>query len=108
MPAGKPASQAEEPDDPAAAPTAVPAVAGRTPARRIPHLAPPVSPCMLKERWALTREPRARHDNYVGVEHLTLALVAMNQAVAPPILSALGASQATLRAAILDRYRQAS
>jgi len=28
--------------------------------------------------------------------------------VAPPILSALGASQATLRAAILDRYRQAS
>ena len=49
-----------------------------------------------------------RHDNYVGVEQLTLALVAMNQAVAPPILSALGASQATLRAAILDRYRQAS
>ena len=45
---------------------------------------------------------------HVGVEHLTLALVAMNQAVAPPILSALGASQATLRAAILDRYRQAS
>jgi hypothetical protein len=32
MPAGKPASQAEESDDPAAAPTAVPAVAGRTPA----------------------------------------------------------------------------
>ena len=43
-----------------------------------------------------------RHDNYVGVEQLTLALVAMNQAVAPPILSALGASQATLRAAILE------
>jgi len=32
----------------------------------------------------------------------------MNQAVAPPILSALRTSQATLRAAILDRYRQAS
>ncbi len=62
-----------------------------------------------KERWGHSlREPRARHDNYVGVEQLTLALVAMNQAVAPPILSALGASQATLRAAILDRYRQAS
>jgi hypothetical protein len=54
------------------------------------------------------REARARHDNYVGVEQLTLALVTMNQAVAPPTLSALGASQATLRAAILDRYRQAS
>ena len=58
MPAGKPASQAEEPDDPAAAPTAVPAVAGRTPARRIPHLAPPVSPCMLKSAGALSPRPQ--------------------------------------------------
>ncbi len=54
------------------------------------------------------REAKARHDNYIGVEHLTLALVAMNDGAVPPILSALGASQATLRAAILDRYRQAS
>jgi ATP-dependent Clp protease ATP-binding subunit ClpA len=54
------------------------------------------------------REAKARHDNYIGVEHLTLALVAMNDGAVPPILSALGAPQATLRAAILDRYRQAS
>lgn len=54
------------------------------------------------------REAKARHDNYIGVEHLTLALVAMNEGTVPPILSALGVSQATLRAAILDRYRQAS
>jgi ATP-dependent Clp protease ATP-binding subunit ClpA len=54
------------------------------------------------------REAKARHDTYIGVEHLTLALVAMNAGAVPPILSALGASQATLRAAILDRYRQAS
>ena len=54
------------------------------------------------------REAKARHDNYIGVEHLTLALVAMDDGAVPPILSALGAPQAALRAAILDRYRQAS
>lgn len=48
------------------------------------------------------------HDNYIGVEHLALALVAMNDGMVPPILSALGRTQAALRAAILDRYRQAS
>jgi ATP-dependent Clp protease ATP-binding subunit ClpA len=54
------------------------------------------------------REAKARHDSYIGVEHLTLALVAMNHGAVPPILSALGTSPAILRAAILDRYRQAS
>ena len=54
------------------------------------------------------REAEARHDNYIGVEHLTLALVGMKDGAVPPILSALGASPATLRAAILDRYRKAS
>jgi len=54
------------------------------------------------------REAKARHDNYIGLEHLTLALVAMNGGAVPPILSALGASPATVRAAIVDRYRQAS
>jgi len=49
-----------------------------------------------------------RHHNHIGVEHLTLALVGMNDGTVPPILSALGTSQATLRAAIFDRYRQAS
>ena len=49
------------------------------------HLAPPVSPCMLKSAGALSPRARARHDNYVGVEQLTLALVAMNQAIAPRV-----------------------
>lgn len=44
------------------------------------------------------REARTRHDNYLGVQHLTLALVTMNPKALPPILLALGASQATLRA----------
>jgi len=54
------------------------------------------------------REAKMRHDNYSGVEHLTLALAGMNDGMVPPILSALGTSQATLREAIFDRYRQAS
>jgi ATP-dependent Clp protease ATP-binding subunit ClpA len=68
----------------------------------------PFTPRAKKSLEHSLREARARHDNYIGVEHLTLALVAMNDGAVPPILSALGASHATLRAAILDRYRQAS
>jgi ATP-dependent Clp protease ATP-binding subunit ClpA len=68
----------------------------------------PFTPRAKKSLEHSLREAKARHDSYIGVEHLTLALVAMNDGAVPPILSALGASQATLRAAILDRYRQAS
>lgn len=68
----------------------------------------PFTPRAKKSLAHSLREARARHDNYIGVEHLTLALVAMDEGAVPPILSALGASQAALRAAILDRYRQAS
>lgn len=68
----------------------------------------PFTPRAKKSLEHSLREARALHDNYIGIEHLTLALVAMDQGAVPPILSALGASPATLRAAILDRYRQAS
>jgi hypothetical protein len=68
----------------------------------------PFTPRAKKSLEHSLREAKARHDNYIGVEHLTLALVAMNDGAVPPILSALGASQATLRTAILDRYRQAN
>jgi ATP-dependent Clp protease ATP-binding subunit ClpA len=68
----------------------------------------PFTPRAKKSLERSLREAKARHDNYVGVEHLTLALVAMETGAVPPILSALGASPATLRAAILGRYRQAS
>ena len=46
-------------------------------------------------------------DNYIGVQHLALALLTMNDGMVPVILSGLGASNASLRAAILDRYRKA-
>jgi ATP-dependent Clp protease ATP-binding subunit ClpA len=82
---------------------AVPQAAGAHPAGHIPF-----TPRAKKSLEHSLHEAKARHDNHIGVEHLTLALVAMTDGAVPPILSALGASQATLRAAILDRYRQAS
>jgi ATP-dependent Clp protease ATP-binding subunit ClpA len=68
----------------------------------------PFTPRAKKSLELSLREAVARHDNHIGVEHLTLALVGMKDGAVPPILSALGASQAALRAAILDRYRKAS
>jgi ATP-dependent Clp protease ATP-binding subunit ClpA len=82
---------------------AVPQAASAHPAGHIPFT--PRAKKSLEHSW---REAKARHDNHIGVEHLTLALLAMTDGAVPPILSALGASQGTLRAAILDRYRQAS
>ena len=68
----------------------------------------PFTPRAKKSLLLSLREAEARHDNYIGIEHLTLALVGMKDGAVPPILSALGSPQATLRAAILDRYRKAS
>ncbi len=83
---------------------------GATPGPRLAspagHL--PFTPRAKRSLENALREATARHDNYTGVEHLTLALVAMETGSVPPILSALGTSPATLRAAILGRYRHAS
>jgi ATP-dependent Clp protease ATP-binding subunit ClpA len=68
----------------------------------------PFTPRAKKSLERSLHEAQARHDSYIGVEHIALALVTMNEGAVPPILSALGTSQAALRAAILDRYRQAS
>ncbi|MFC9531841.1 Clp protease N-terminal domain-containing protein [Streptomyces sp. NPDC056975] len=62
-----------------------------------------------KESLANTvREAQARHDSYIGVEHLSLSLITMTSGLVPSVLSALGASAPALRTAITDRYRQAS
>lgn len=79
---------------------------GQRPADQAGHL--PFTPRAKKSLENARREAAARHDSYVGIEHLTLALVAMETGSVPPILSALGTSPATLRTAILSRYRQAS
>ncbi|HJP80720.1 MAG TPA: Clp protease N-terminal domain-containing protein [Pseudonocardiaceae bacterium] len=54
------------------------------------------------------RESQARNDKHIGVEHVTLGLIAISGGLVGPILAALGTSAPTLRTAIVDRYRQAS
>ena len=68
----------------------------------------PFTPRAKKSLELSLREAKALHDNYIGVQHLTLALLALNDGMVPVILPALGASAASLRAAVLARYRKAS
>jgi hypothetical protein len=68
----------------------------------------PFTPASKKILELTAREALALHDSHIGVEHIALALTAITNGLVPPILSAAGASAPALRAAILDRYRQAS
>jgi len=62
-----------------------------------------------REFWDDVRdEARAQHAPGPGSEHVALAVIAMNDGLVPRILSALGVSAPALRAAILDRCRQAN
>jgi Clp amino terminal domain, pathogenicity island component len=67
----------------------------------------PFTPRAKKSMELSLREAAALKDNYIGVQHLALALLAMNDGTVPRILSAIGTSSASLRTAILDRYRKA-
>ncbi|MDX6328000.1 MAG: hypothetical protein QOI83_383 [Streptomycetaceae bacterium] len=53
------------------------------------------------------REAETLAGGHIGVEHMALALLAMDDGLPHRILSAIGASAPHLRAEILDRYRQA-
>ena len=68
----------------------------------------PFTPRAKKSLELSLREAKALHDNYIGVQHLTLALLAPKDGTVPVILSALGAPATSLRPAILARYRKAS
>jgi ATP-dependent Clp protease ATP-binding subunit ClpA len=68
----------------------------------------PFTPRAKKSLELSLREAVALKDGYIGVQHLALALLAMKDGTVPEILSVLGASAPSLRAAILDRYRKAS
>jgi hypothetical protein len=80
-----------------------PASAGPAPGGHIPF-----TPRAKKSLELSLREAKALHDNYIGVQHLTLALLALKDGMVPVILSALGTPAASLRAAVLARYRKAS
>ncbi len=90
----------------------VPAPAGRPGNARFPGPAPrghiPFTPRAKKSLELSLREARALHDDYIGVQHLVLAQLALGDGMTPRILSALGASSEALRAAVLARYRKAS
>lgn len=90
-------------------PAAVPPATGRYQApggRPTGHI--PFTPAAKKTLEYTLREAVARHDGYLGVEHIALGLLSLSTGVVPPILSALSTSAPRLRAAIEDRYRQAS
>ena len=67
----------------------------------------PFTPRAKKTLELTLREARAQRDTYIGVQHIALGLLASDGGSVPPILAALGTSPKILRAAILDRYRQA-
>jgi ATP-dependent Clp protease ATP-binding subunit ClpA len=68
----------------------------------------PFTPIAKKILELALREALALHDSHVGIEHITLALSSVKRGLVPPIMAAAGASEPALRAAILERYRQAS
>jgi Clp amino terminal domain, pathogenicity island component len=88
---------------PAGPPRQRPASPGPAPGGHIPF-----TPRAKKSLELSLREAKALHDNYIGVQHLTLALLTLKDGTVPVILSALGAPATSLRSAILARYRKAS
>jgi len=85
---------------------------GRAMAGQRPGPAPgghiPFTPRAKKSLELSLREAKALHDDYIGVQHLILAQLAISDGMPRLILSALGASAESLRADILARYRKAS
>jgi ATP-dependent Clp protease ATP-binding subunit ClpA len=68
----------------------------------------PFTPGAKKTLERTHHEALALRDGSAGVQHVVLALTTASTGPVPPILSAAGTTAAALRAAILDRYRQAS
>jgi hypothetical protein len=68
----------------------------------------PFTPRAKKSLELSLREAKGLHDDYIGVQHLVLAQLAISDGMPRQILSALGASAESLRADILARYRKAS
>jgi ATP-dependent Clp protease ATP-binding subunit ClpA len=68
----------------------------------------PFTPRAKKSMELSLREADALHDGSIGAQHITLALLIPQDGTVPRILAALGVQPASLRAAILARYRKAS
>ena len=67
----------------------------------------PFTPAAKKNLETALREALAMHHAEIGAQHVALSLIATSSGMVPAILTAAGTSAAAVRAAILDRYRQA-
>jgi ATP-dependent Clp protease ATP-binding subunit ClpA len=74
----------------------------------LPGVHLPFTPIAKKILELALREALALHDSNVGVEHIALALVSVKRGLVPSVMSAADAPEPALRAAILERYQQAS
>lgn len=68
----------------------------------------PFTPRAKKSLELALREALSLGDNYIGMEHLALALTSMRDGLVPEILAGLEISPAAIRAALLDQHRKAS
>ncbi len=68
----------------------------------------PFTPRAKKILELSLREALSLGDNYIGMEHLALALTSMRDGLVPRILAGLQVSPDAIRAALLDQHRKAS
>jgi hypothetical protein len=81
--------------------------------RRGPNTGPvrghiPFTPRAKKSLELSLREALSLGDNYIGMEHLALALTSMRDGLVPRILADLDVTADTIRVALLDQHRKAS
>lgn len=84
-----------------------PARDGRGPSAGPPRGHIPFTPRAKKTLELSLRAAVERHDNYIGVEHIVMALIGTDGTV-PNILASLDVPKEVLRAAINERFRKAS
>jgi ATP-dependent Clp protease ATP-binding subunit ClpA len=68
----------------------------------------PFTPRAKKVLELSLREAVGLGDNYIGIEHLALALIRIHDGVVPHLLARLDVSPDTIRVALLDQHRKAS
>ena len=68
----------------------------------------PFTPRAKKSLELSLREALSLGDNYIGMEHVALALTSMKDGLVPRMLADLAVSPDAIRAALLDQHRKAS
>src|SRR6202012_4548615 len=68
----------------------------------------PFTPRAKKSLELSLRQAVGLGDNYIGIEHVALALLRIHDGVVPRLLTGLDVSPDTIRVALLDQHRKAS